>query len=47
LLLLLLLLLLLQEWTVGPIPTADGVGKETIVRTTTDMQTGGLGHLVF
>jgi hypothetical protein len=28
-----------QEWSVGPIP-ADGVGKEIIIRTTTDLQTG-------
>jgi hypothetical protein len=25
---------------VGPIPTADNVGKEVIVRTSTDLQTG-------
>jgi len=30
----------LQEWTIGPIPVADGIGKEVIVRTTTDLQTG-------
>jgi hypothetical protein len=29
-----------QEWTVGPIPTADNVGKEVIVRTSTDLRTG-------
>jgi alpha-mannosidase len=28
-----------QEWTVGPIP-ADGFGKEIVVRTHTDMQSG-------
>jgi hypothetical protein len=29
-----------QEWTAAPIP-ADGVGKEIIVRTSTDLQTSG------
>ena len=30
------------EWTVGPIPVeADGVGKEVIVRYSTDLATGG------
>ncbi|KAF6264318.1 hypothetical protein COO60DRAFT_1634484 [Scenedesmus sp. NREL 46B-D3] len=29
-----------QEWTVGPVP-ADGVGKEIIVRASTDLQSGG------
>lgn len=26
------------EWTVGPIPTADGIGKEIILRYDTDIQ---------
>lgn len=29
-----------QEWTVGPIPLGDHVGKEIVVRTSTDMETG-------
>lgn len=38
--------LLHQEWTVGPIPVDDDVGKEVIVRTSTDLQNGkGLGTL--
>lgn len=28
-----------QQWSVGPIP-ADGVGKEIIIRTSTDLHTG-------
>jgi hypothetical protein len=28
-----------QEWTVGPIPVADGLGKEVILRTTTNLST--------
>jgi hypothetical protein len=30
-----------QEWTVGPIPAGDGVGKEIIIRSSTDLQSGG------
>eukprot|EP00775_Hariotina_reticulata_P012333 gene12333-12466_t len=30
-----------QEWTVGPIPGADGEGREIIIRTTTNLSTGG------
>lgn len=30
----------MQEWTVGPIPTADNVGKEVIIRSITELQTG-------
>jgi hypothetical protein len=29
-----------QEWTVGPIPVADGQGREIIIRTTTNLTTG-------
>lgn len=29
-----------QEWSVGPIPAADGVGKEIVVRTATDLASG-------
>lgn len=29
-----------QEWTVGPIPTADGRGREVAVRTSTSLATG-------
>lgn len=31
---------LMQEWTVGPIPTADNVGKEVVIRSITELQTG-------
>lgn len=32
------------EWTVGPVPVADGVGKEVALRLRTDLDTGPHSH---
>lgn len=29
-----------MEWTVGPIPVEDGLGKEVVLRLTSDLQSG-------
>ena len=29
------------DWTVGPIPVSDGIGKEVIIRYSTDIQNNG------
>jgi hypothetical protein len=36
-----------QEWTVGPIPVGDGLGKEVILRTSTNLSTCeyGMSHV--